>query len=73
MVVSMRDLCGRVADPSRFEDPKRSEHKTQVPFVRQRERRGSSPLEKIVPGDFHKTHTNLLVNINLAISIDENS
>ena len=32
----------------------------------------SYSLEKIVPGDFHKTHTNLLVIINLAISMDEN-
>jgi hypothetical protein len=33
----------------------------------------SYPLEKIVPGDFHETHTNLLVIINLAISMDENT
>jgi len=30
-------------------------------------------LEKIVPGDFHKTHTNLLVIINLATAMDETS
>jgi hypothetical protein len=31
------------------------------------------PPEKIVPGTFHKTLTNLLVIINLAVSMDENS
>jgi hypothetical protein len=32
----------------------------------------SYPPEKIVPGTFHKTLTNLLVIINLAVSMDEN-
>ena len=32
----------------------------------------SYPPEKIGPGTFHKTLTNLLVILNLAVSMDEN-